>query len=31
MNTQDIEDLYNDDDEAMDKVFLHQNKFKNTK
>ena len=31
MNKQNIEDLYNDDDEAMDKVFLHQNKSKNTK
>lgn len=31
MNKQDIEDLYNDDDEAMEKVFVHQNNSKNTK
>lgn len=31
MNKQTLEDLYNDDDEAMEKVFLHQNKSKHTK
>jgi hypothetical protein len=31
MNKQNLEDLYNDDDEAMEKVFLHQNKSQNTK
>lgn len=30
MNKQNLEDLY-DDDEAMEKVFLHQNKSQNTK
>jgi hypothetical protein len=30
MNEQNLEDLYNDDDEAME-VFLHHNKSQNTK
>jgi len=31
MNKKNIEELYNDDDEAMENVFLHQNKSQNTK